>query len=600
MNKESLLKLRILMEKNKIDAYLTVSTDPHQSEYVPVQWQRNKFLTGFTGIYCRTVVTKKKAILWTDGKEELKVKKELKGSPFKYFVKTLVTPDLNEEIAWIANELKNGGIIGVDPKIMTVLQMEALKETVAKQKGLSIKYTEENLIDIIWKDREAFPSDPIIIRDKKLEDVSVKKKLKIVASELKKLSCDMHVVSNLESIARVLNARARDVEYNQSVISYLILGLKESYWFVDKKRISQKHLSLLPKNLKIFSYESFGERLKELSKNKTVLIDAGEASEWTLNCVHNSAKIKKQTSPLTKLKAIKTPFEIKMMSNACLRDSLYLAQAIHWIKNEVKKRPVSEVEMADKVAEFKSKDKDYLELSFETIVAYGKNAAIIHYEPKRIKMCSNIKNKGILLIDCGAHFNDGTTDSTRTISVGKCGKEEKQNYTRVLKGHLSLNMQKFPIGTRGYHLDAMARQYLWNQGLNYSHGTGHGVGYVTSVHETAGFGITPLRPMFVEEAMTFTNEPGYYKEGKYGIRIENMVYVAKDKKLSSKSKKPFLKLEQMTYCPYELELIDKNMLSKEELIWINNYHKIVLHKLKKLSKDKVMIEWLKKACAPII
>ncbi len=600
MNKENLSKLRVLMSKNKIDAYLTVSTDPHQSEYLPPYWQRNKFLAGFTGVYCRTIVTKNKAMLWTDGKEDLKVKKELKNSEFKYTVKPLVTADLDNEIEWIASEFKNGGIIGVDPKIMTVLQMDSLKETVSKQKGLSIKFTEQNLIDLIWKKRPSRPKSPITIRDKKVEPITIKQKLDIVAKELKDLRCDLHVVSNLESIARVLNARASDIEYNPLVISYLVLGVKESYWFVDKKRISKKYFALLPKNLKIFSYDDFGKKLNEISKDKTVLIDNAEASQWILNCINKSAKTKNQTSPVAKLKAIKTPAEIEMILNACLRDSLYLAQTIHWIKNEVKKRPVSESEMADKIIEFKSKDKTYIELSFEAIAAYDKNAAIIHYEPKTLVSCANIKNKGVLLIDCGAHFEDGTTDVTRTIAVGKCSKEEKQNYTRVLRGHLSLNMQKFPAGTRGYHLDAMARQYLWNDGLNYSHGTGHGVGYATCVHETAGFGITPLRGMFIEEGMVFTNEPGYYKENHYGIRIENMVYVEKDKTLSAKSIKPFLKLEQMTFCPYERELIDKNMLDKEEVIWINNYHKIVLAKLSKITKDKIILAWLKKACAPLI
>ena len=599
MNKENLSKLRALMSKSKIDAYLTISTDPHQSESLPPYWQRNKFLTGSTSIYCRAVVTKNKAMLWTDAKEELNTKKELKNAEFKYTIKPFVTADLNDEIEWIARELKNGGVIGVDPKIMTVLQMDSLKETVSKQKGLSIKFTEQNLIDFIWKNRPSRPKSPITIRDKKVEPITIKQKLNLVATELKKLKCDLHVVSNLESIARVLNARADDIEYNPLVISYLIIGVKESHWFVDKKRISKKYFALLPKNLKIFSYEDFGKKLKELSKNKIVLVDNTEVSQWILNCIHKSAKTKTQTSPLAKLKAIKTPAEIKMILDACLRDSLYLTQAIHWIKNEVKKRPVSECEMADKIIELKSKDKSYLELSFGVIVAHNKNAAVVHYEPKILPSCSNIENKGILLIDCGAHFEDGTTDVTRTITVGKCSKEEKQDYTSILKGHIGLNMQKFPSGTRGYQLDAITRQHLWNNGLNYSHSTGHGIGYATCVHETAGFGITPLRSTFIEEGMVFSNEPASYKEGHYGIRIENMVYVEKDKTLSTKSTKSFFKLEQMTFCPYEKELIEKSMLNKEEIIWINNYHKTVLAKLSKITKNKIILAWLKKACKPI-
>ncbi len=593
MNKKVLFNLRELMSENKIDAYLTVSTDPHQSEYIPPFWLRNKFLTGFTGVYCRTVVTKKKAMLWTDGKEAIKVKKELKNSLFKYQVKTLVTPDLNDEITWISKELKNGGTIGVDPRIMTIAQMESLKDLVAKQKNLSIKYVENNLIDEVWEERPSMPKSPVIIRNKKLEKTSVGKKLKTIAKELKKSACDLHIVSNLESIARSLNARATDVEYNPLVISYLVVGTKSSYWFIDKDRIAPEYKKLLPSNLKLLPYDSFAKELESLSVSKTVMIDKNEVSQWVLNHIHPSAKIRYQTSPITKMKAIKNSFEIKMMSNACLRDSLYLAEAIYWIKNEVKRRSVTECELIDKIKEFKNKDKNYLELSFEPIAAYNKNAAVIHYEPKLLASCSTIKNKGIVLIDCGAHFTDGTTDATRTFTVGKVKSKVKQDYTRVLKGHLALNMLKFPAGTKGYHVDALARQFLWEAGLNYSHGTGHGVGYVTSVHETAGFGITPLRPMSIDEGMVFSNEPGYYKEGHYGIRIENMVFV-------EKHKDKFLKLAQMTYCPYERELIDVKMLDRKELDWINKYHKIVLKKLKPMIKDRTMLDWLKKACAPII
>lgn len=592
MNRELLSKLRALMSANGIDAYLTVSTDPHQSEYVPPFWRRNTFLTGFTGIYCRTVVTKKEAMLWTDGKEELKIKKELKRSPFKYHIKPLVTADLNDEISWIAEKFRKGGVIGVDPKLMTITQMEALKDTVAKQKGLSIKYTDENLIDAVWTDRPQMPKSQVTIRGKKLEKVSVKRKLKLLAKSLKKANCDLHVISNLESIARVLNSRANDIEYTPLVISFLIVGTKRSYWFVDKGRLSDQDLKMLPSELQVLDYSQFGEKLNELSKGKTIMIDKNEVSQWVFNCIHETAKVRYQSSPIVMMKAIKNSYEIKMMSNACLRDSLYLAEAIYWIKNEAKKRPVSECELIDKIAELKRKDKNFLELSFEPIAAYNKNAAVIHYEPKTLPKCSAIKPKGIVLIDCGAHFSDGTTDATRTFTVGKFKPEVRTNYTRVLKGHIALNRAVFPVGTRGYHLDAFARQFLWEAGLNYSHGTGHGVGYVTTVHETAGFGITPLRGMPVEEGMTFTNEPGYYKEGHYGIRIENMLHVVR--------KGNFLSSEQMTLCPYEKELIDTKMLTASELEWINKYHKTVMNKLRPMIKDKAMLAWLKKACEALI
>ena len=590
-------KLRALMKDHGLDAYLLLFTDPHQSEYLPAHWDRREFISGFTGTYCRITITAKEAMVWTDGKEELKVKKELKRTPYKYFVKELVTADLIMEINWLAERLPDNGVLGIDPQTVTAAQMETLKE-IFRNKGIRISYTDPNLIDLIWDKRPPVSITPVTFRDKKYEPVTAVSKIKKLQSIMKGKGVDVHVISNLESIARLLNVRGDDIEHNPLVISYLVVMLDHVFWFVNSKRIPDDET--ITANLTIANYEDFGTELQELTQRRTVLIDPNEVSQWIINNIASSAKIIKEPSPLAEFKGLKTKAELKHMIKANIKDSISLIRTISWVKHNVGKKKITEWDVSEKLIEFKKQQKGFVGLSFTSTVAYGKNAAVIHYYPQKEKP-TVIKKKGMLLIDAGGHYLDGTSDITRTISVGPATKEMKESYTRVLKGHLSLGNAKFPKGTKGYHLDTLARRPIWDAGQNYYHGTGHGIGYCTCVHETSGVGISPLRATILDEGMTLTNEPGYYKEGSHGVRIENCVYVARNKKLSrANGKNAVLEFKELTLCPYDTTLIDRTMLDKEEVAWINNYHSLVYKTLKShFKKDKRMLEELGVACKAI-
>lgn len=596
MTSERLRELRTVMKDHGLDAYLLISTDPHQNEYLPPYWNRKTFISGFTGVYCNITITHDEAMLWTDGKEELIAKKELKGSPYNYYVKEAVTSDLALEMNWLLEKLPHNGVLGIDPQTVTSSQIESLKEKL-RGKGIKIHYTDPNLVDLIWEKRPTFPQTPVVFRDKKYEPVSAVEKINKLRDIMRQKGTDVHIISNLESIARLLNVRGSDIEYTPLVISYLIVTLEHVLWFVNKKRV--RDLEHVTANITVFNYDEFATQLKEMTELRIVLIDPSETSQWIMNNIAPSAKIVKETSPLATFKGIKTDAEIKHMINANIKDSISLIRTIYWVKDTVGKKKITEMDVSNKITEFKKQEKDFVDLSFENIVAYGKNAATVHYAPTE-KNNAVIHNKGMLLIDCGGNYLDGTSDITRTISVGPVTKEMKGDYTRVLKGHLSLGYAKFPKGTRGYHLDTLARRPLWDAGLNYYHGTGHGIGYCTCVHETSGVGISTLRGTILDEGMTLTNEPGYYKEGYYGIRIENCIYVVKNTALSKiNGKNPVLEFKELTMCPYETSLIDKTMLTREEIEWVNSYHRLVLKALTARIKDKKILAWLKKACAAI-
>jgi len=603
MINERIKKLRDLMKRQGIDAYVLPGADPHQdSSYFPEHWQRRMFLSGFTGSSGQIVVTMDKAMLWTDGRYEIQVRQELKGSPFESCVKEQHTADLSMEIDWAINELlpKNGGIIGIDPQLININQAESLKESLKHHHSISLKYTETNLVDSIWDDQPSLPNTPVVLRDEKYENVTASQKIQALQKILIEKEVDMHIVSNLESIARMLNVRATDIEYTPLAISYLIVEKDRTFWFIDEKRLPEGYKSKMPSNTTILPYLDFNKKLRELSKNKNVLIDPSEISQSVLNNIDPSADVKKEVSPINSFKAIKNKFEINNMFEAHTQDGVSMVKTIYWLKKEIKKNNITEWEVTEKIYEFKKEQKDFLDISFFPVVAYNSNGAIIHYMPKKKDACSLIKPEGTVLLDVGGQYLGSTTDMTRTITVGKASKEIKENYTRVLKGHVNLGRIKFPQGTRAYQLDALARQFLWMEGLEYQHGTGHGIGYCTCVHETTNVGVSPLKNVILEEGMTFTNEPGYYKEGAYGIRIENVVAIEKDEELTQSSGKyTFLKLRPLTLCPYERELIVTSLLNPREINWINSYHKLVLKNLRTRIKDQELLDWLEDACAPL-
>jgi Xaa-Pro aminopeptidase len=601
MINERVKKLRTLMKKRKVDAYILPGTDPHQDEYLPEHWKRRVFLSGFTGSYGQIVVTMDRAMLWTDGRYEIQVRQELEGTPFENQIKEQHTADFAMEINWTIEQLlkKKGGVIGIDPQLVNMNQAATIKEALKHHHRISLKYIEGNLVDQIWDDRPSLPNSPVVFRGPEYENVPASQKIEDLQKIMKEKEVDMHVVSNLESIARLLNIRGNDIKFTPLAISYLIVEKNKTYWFIDDNRLPNDYRSKLPANTMVLPYNDFIKKLKVLSKKKNVLVDPNEMSQWILNNIDRSADVKREPSPIMMIKAIKNKFEIGRMFEAHVIDGVSMVKLIHWMKNEIKRKSISECEAADKALEFKKESKEFMDLSFATTIAYNANGAIIHYSPKK-KTCASIKPEGIVLMDIGGQYFCGTTDITRVITVGRASREMQENYTRVLRGHISLARITFPQGTRAYQLDALARQYLWAEGLGYQHGTGHGVGYFTSVHETSGVGISPLKPVILDEGMTLSNEPGYYKEGAYGIRIENVVAIEKDDELTKRNNKyTFLKFRQLTVCPYERELIAMDLMNPREIEWINNYHRFVLENLKPHIKEDGLVKWLEEACAPL-
>ncbi|MFH1223018.1 MAG: M24 family metallopeptidase [Pseudomonadota bacterium] len=591
-HRDKLKKLRVLMKKEHIDAYLLTNSDPHQNEYIPEHWARNKYLTGFTAPYCNIIITQKSSKLWINAMETIRAKYELKGSPFTYETLLVVAPGFNSEINWTNKEFGKDFVLGIDAQTLTINQMDALKNTTSSMPGITIKQLNTDLVTEIWEQRPPLSTSTLMFRDERFEDLSADDKIMSVQKILKEKNIDLHVVLNLESIARVMNVRGTDLPYEPMAVSCLIIGKNNVSWFLNRKRLPKGYKKYLPKNTSLLDYKDFWKKLKVLSKNKVVLVAPNETSQSTLNNMATSAKIIKDVSPITRIKALKTPFEIKNIANACVKDCSALIKAIFWIKNEVKKHPVNELELVQKIIKLKKEQKHFFSLSFIVIAAYNENAADTHYHPTE-RSNKKIKNKGLVLVDTGGQYLDGTTDTTRTVTVGVVPKEIKENYTRVLKGHVNIAGAIFPQGTRAYNIDVLARKFLWDKGLDYPHKTGHGIGYYGCVHETSGVGIGPLMATVLEEGMVMSNEPGYYKEGRYGIRIENMVYVAKDKKTN------YLCFKQLTMCPYEKELIVKKMLTAEEIKWINDYHRTVYKNLAPNIGNGKLLAWLKKACAPM-
>ncbi|MCX6113555.1 MAG: aminopeptidase family protein P, partial [Proteobacteria bacterium] len=593
-------ELRSLMKKHGIDAYLLPGTDPHQCEqYLPEHWRRRAFISGFKGTYGNIGLTFNKAMLWTDGRYEIEARQKLTGTPFDTYIKEQHDTNLSIEIKWFIDELLkgNGGIIGIDPQLITMKQADIIKDALKTHSDISLKYIEKNLVDEIWKDQPPLPNTSVIFRDKKHENTTASQKIERFRDVMVEKEVDMHIISNLESIARILNVRASDVQYTPLAISYLIIDRDKTFWFIDKNRLPSGYESQLPSSTTILPYKDFSRTLQEISKEKTILVDPGETSQMVLNNIASSANIKKEVSPTTEIKAIKNKFELDNMFEAHIQDGVSVIKTIHWLKTEIKKRDITEWNVVEKINEFKKEQKDFISLSFDPVVAYKSNAAIIHYMPHSDSSYATMKPESIVLIDNGAHYLGGTTDMTRTIALGKVSQEIKENYTRILKGHLNIARIKFPYGTKADQLDTLARQFLWAEGLEYQHGTGHGIGYCTCVHETTNVGLSPLKHVILEEGMTFTDEPGYYKEGEYGIRIENVVAIEKDEELTKRNgKRDFLRLRQMTVCPYEKELIITDLLNAEEINWINNYHKFVLKNLRTRIKDQELLDWLENAC----
>jgi len=575
--KERIKELRNEMRERGIDAYIVPSSDPHQSEYVADHYAARTFITGFTGSAGTAIVTLKQAILWTDGRYFIQAESELKDTGVTLF--KMGETGVQTVEAFLEETLDKGAKVAFDGKVVSIEYFRNLQKALEK-KEFSFK-VDEDLIDRIWKDRPARPCSQVILHDVRFAGESREIKLERVAHEMKTMGVNYYIISGLDDIAWLLNIRGRDVACNPLTIAYLVVTNGKCYLFIDDRKIDSLVRSQLEKaNVEIMPYDSVGEFLGEI-KVGTILLDPAKNSTW----INSSVKIKslEVMDITTKFKALKNDIEIQNIRKVMVRDGVAMVKFINWMKKTIKSRNITEIEASDKIRDIRKVGENFYDLSFASISAYGANASMPHYTATQ-KNQATIKNEGLYLLDSGGQYLDGTTDITRTLAVGPLTTEEKTDFTLVLRGMINLTAQRFLYGTTGSNLDIIARIPLWNAGMDYKHGTGHGVGFFLNVHEGPHrISIVPNN-IKLEKGMVVSNEPGVYKAGKHGIRIENLVVVQEDEKTQYAGQ--FMKFETLTLCPIDLEAIDVTLLTDDEKSWLNNYHRTVFEKLSPYLKGE--------------
>jgi Xaa-Pro aminopeptidase len=590
-----LAALRHIMKRFGIQAYLIPSADPHQGEYVPECWKRRQFITGFTGSAGDAVVTLRKAGLWTDSRYYLQAEREITESGFRLFKWGL--PGVPSWQEWLVRELRRGENLGLDPRLITH-QNFVKSEQEFRRRGISIKCIENNLADEIWPERPEPPRKPVVVHPQKYAGESVKNKLGRLRRKMADEGADAHVCTTLDAIAWLFNIRGSDVDFNPVAIAYAILSRKKAVLFIDRKKLSGKTESLLKKDIDIRPYENFSVDLRKLSREKQrVWLDETSVSQWVVDELGKMAVLIFKRSPVALFKAVKNKTEIAAAKAAHVRDGAAMVRFLHWLKQAVPAGGVTELSAARKLEEYRSRQPLYRGLSFRIISSYGGHGAVVHYSVSN-ETDIPLKPKGLYLVDSGSQYLDATTDITRSIAVGKTTDEQRDRFTRVLKGLISLSTVSFPQGTSGPQLDILARKALWEKGLNYGHGTGHGIGAYLNVHEGPQ-GIAPARGFGIglEPGMILSVEPGFYKDVEYGLRVENLVLVVKDE-TRSKSGSAFYTFETLTLCPIDLRLVNKELLTDAEVRWLNGYHQRVRRTLTPLL-SKAEREWLKAATGPM-
>ncbi len=592
---ERLQKLRNLMRKEKIQAYVIPSTDAHASEYVPAVWQRRAWISGFDGSAGDVIVTLDKAGLWTDSRYFLQAEAQLKGTGIDLY--KIGVPGMPDMLQFLKQELKAGEAVGIDPKVISYRQAARwLKELGSS--GIKIKFIEENLIDAIWDDQPEMPLEPIMVWEEKYAGESVQSKLERIRQKMAEEGVQTHVLTMLDAIAWTFNIRSKDVDYNPVAIAYAIITQDEAELFVHKKKVTRKVKKHLKGLVKIRAYEDFRKRLPKLAKKKTrVWLEDESVNYWVVMLLQKRCDLLFKRSMVTEFKAIKNATELGGFQACHIRDGVAMVKFLKWLEESVPQGEVTEMSAAAKLEALRAEQKLFQGLSFETISSYNEHGAIVHYTSSP-ETDVELKAPGIYLIDSGGHYLDGTTDITRTIALGQPTDEQKDRFTRVLKGHIDLAMASFPVGTQGIQLDTIARKPLWDIGLNYGHGTGHGVGTFLNVHEGPqgisyyrGFGVA-LQP-----GMVCSNEPGYYKAGAYGMRVENLIVVTKDEEKSN-DEWQFLKFYDLTLCPIDVTLVEKSMLTPQEVAYLNAYHQKVYDTLAPFLKKEEK-NWLREKTRPV-
>lgn len=588
--KERIHALRMTFRPNNIKAFIIPSTDPHLSEYVAPYWMSREWISGFTGSAGTAVILMDKAGLWTDSRYFLQAEKELEGSGITLYKEML--PETPSITKFLCQNLKPGESVSIDGKMFSVQQVEQMKEDLAPYQ-LQVNLFGDPLKNI-WKDRPSMPDAPAFIYDVKYAGKSCGEKVAAIRTELKKKGIFALFLSSLDEIAWTLNLRGSDVHCNPVIVSYLLVTQDEVVYFISPEKITQEvNEYLQEQQVSLRKYDEAESFLNSFT-GENILIDPKKTNYAIYSAINPACKVVRGESPVTLLKAIRNEQEIAGIHHAMQRDGVALVKFLKWLEASVLSGKETELSVDRKLHEFRAAQPLYMGESFDTIAGYKEHGAIVHYSATE-ESDVTLQPKGFLLLDSGAQYLDGTTDITRTIALGELTEEEKTDYTLILKGHIALAMAKFPAGTRGAQLDVLARMPIWSHGMNFLHGTGHGVGHFLSVHEGPQSIRMNENPIVLQPGMVTSNEPGVYKAGSHGIRTENLTLVCKDKEGMFGE---YFKFETITLCPICKKGIIKEMLTAEEVKWFNDYHQTVYKKLSP-SLNEEEKKWLLEATKAI-
>lgn len=588
--KERIHALRMTFRPNNIKAFIIPSTDPHLSEYVAPYWMSREWISGFTGSAGTAVILMDKAGLWTDSRYFLQAEKELEGSGITLYKEML--PETPSITKFLCQNLKPGESVSIDGKMFSVQQVEQMKEDLAPYQ-LQVNLF-GNPLKNIWKDRPSMPDAPAFIYDVKYAGKSCGEKVAAIRTELKEKGIFALFLSSLDEIAWTLNLRGSDVHCNPVIVSYLLVTQDEVVYFISPEKITQEvNEYLQEQQVSLRKYDEAESFLNSFT-GENILIDPKKTNYAIYSAINPACKVVRGESPVTLLKAIRNEQEIAGIHHAMQRDGVALVKFLKWLEASVLSGKETELSVDRKLHEFRAAQPLYMGESFDTIAGYKEHGAIVHYSATE-ESDVTLQSKGFLLLDSGAQYLDGTTDITRTIALGELTEEEKTDYTLILKGHIALAMAKFPAGTRGAQLDVLARMPIWSHGMNFLHGTGHGVGHFLSVHEGPQSIRMNENPIVLQPGMVTSNEPGVYKAGSHGIRTENLTLVCKDKEGMFGE---YFKFETITLCPICKKGIIKEMLTAEEVKWFNDYHQTVYKKLSP-SLNEEEKKWLLEATKAI-
>lgn len=585
---KQLTALRALMDAHHIDALVVPGTDPHASEYIAAHWRERNFVSGFTGSAGTAVITANEGCLWTDSRYFLQASEQLKVSGLELQKEGIIgTPTI---VQWLGLTLKNGQTVGINPQMISVNAFRQMKAEL-EHSGLNIN-TDFDLISEVWTDRPPMPDAKAIPFGEEHSGESTASKLARLRETMKASGVDTVLLTALDDIAWLYNLRGNDIDCNPQAIAFGLVTLDNATIFINGNKITPEVKAHFDASHIIAAeYNDIDKALNTLPAGTTIAIDPAKCNYALYKAITPAATITEMPSPVFRMKAIKNAVELAGTDRAMHKDGVALVRFWMWLEEAIaKKERVTELSAIEKLHQFRAEQPDFVEESFGTIAGYAHHGAIVHYAADEASDIE-LKAESFFLLDSGGQYLDGTTDITRTVALGEVTDQMKADYTLVLKGHLALGHQLFPYGTRGAQLDAIARQFLWNAELQYGHGTGHGVGHFLNVHEGPQSIRMDENPTILEPGMIVSNEPGLYRAGVHGIRIENLVTVA-DYPENTNEFGRFLHFRALTLFPYDSRSIDIRLLTPDELLQINAYHSMVYKELSPMLNAKEAA-WLK-------